>query len=410
MGRRRGLRLVRWNVLVSRVPTRIGISTPFAARIGERLRAKGLVSGRPTAAEGRGPANTLESSGNSCGSSSDDVADNDDPGSWCETWWELRECHCKSWFCPKCAKRMGYALRRRVVEVVNTFQAVAMISLTVDRTLFRNAQEAYEWVRGKHGIGLLIKNLRRKGWLDSARYIWFIEFQKAGWPHWHILVDAKYVPAALVYELWGKLRPAGIEQVPGRPPFGKVDVSAGKFLNGAHAANYGTKYVIKEPREGWPDWVWEFEGRVAHYGVSRGFWGTAGRRCATAGPEVVAVPHPAECFCEDCREGRDVATGKARRPVRTIRERVARCGRGTMLFRVRGEWDADGDKVCEDRFLVGISGRGFPEVCGMAVVEARPVGMVRLNRAEVRRVWTEFCGLPGVVDKFDRSLCSWVPF
>ena len=130
----------------------------------------------------------------------------------------------------------------------------------------------------------------------------------------------------------------------------------------------------------------------------------------TSGPEVTAVPHPADCFCEQCREGVDAATGKVRRPVRTIRERVARCGRGTMLFRVRGAWNADGEKVHEDRVLVGISGKGFQELCGVAGVLPGPVGMVQLTRGYVRRVWTEFCRLPDVVDKFDRSVCDWVPF
>ena len=286
---------------------------------------------------------------------------------------------------------MGYRLRRRVAAVLKTFERVLMISLTVDRTLFPNAQAAYEWVRRKHGIGLLVKNLRRKGWVESGRYIWFLEFQKAGWPHWHVFVDAKYIPAGLVYEVWGKLRPPGIDQVDGRPPFGKVDVSPGsKFQDSEHAANYGTKYVIKEPREGWPEWVWEFEGRVARYGVSRGFWGDTAQRRAVVATEVVAVPHGEDCFCEECRAGRDVATGKERRTMRTIRERVARCGEGSVLFRRDWVQRDDGKWESRGRRYLGYSRESLDRLCSVAGVSVGPGGEAVLQVGHVMRVWIEF--------------------
>ena len=41
-----------------------------------------------------------------------------------------------------------------------------------------------------------------------------------------------------------------------------------------HAARYATKYLVKTPDLGWPEWVMQMgrENRVPRYGVSRGFW------------------------------------------------------------------------------------------------------------------------------------------
>ena len=304
---------------------------------------------------------------------------------------------------------MGYALRRRVVEVVKTFTAVAMITLTVDRTLFRNAQDAYEWVRDHHGIGRLVQNLKRKGWIKSGRYIWFLEFQKGGWPHWHVLVEAKYVPAGLVYELWGKLRPLGIERVEGRPPFGKVDVSAGKFESGEHAANYATKYVIKEPRDGWPEWVWEFEGRVARYGVSRGFWGEGKGRLVCSAADEGVIPHAPECFCEECREGKEEATGKRKREGRTIRERVKGCGFGTALVRLRTAYNAVGEAVRVEREYVAVTTLSFQKLCEAYSLDPWE-GRARLGRYQLRKIKEEFVGHGLEMEEFDRGLAVYVPF
>ena len=94
--------------------------------------------------------------------------------------YELRQCRCKNWFCPECAKRMGLALRRRAVEAIKRFAGVLIFPCTVDRTLFRNAQEAYEWVREHHGIGRLVQNLKRRGSVMSGRYFWVLDSKKLG--------------------------------------------------------------------------------------------------------------------------------------------------------------------------------------------------------------------------------------
>jgi len=360
-----------------------------------------------TAAGRRSPF--LDSSGNCCNKPSKavgevvpdgvvDVADR----------WELAKVRCKSWFCPECAKWQGLRLRRRLLEIVKGWSDVRMISVTVDQTLFPNAQAAYEWVREHRGISVLIQGLKRRG-LITGKYLAVLEFQnleKGGWPHWHILVEAGFIDVYQVSELWGKLRPKGIERVGKRPMFGTCHIR--RFDGKEHGVNYATKYLIKEPKDGWPDWVLCFEGRVARYSCSRGLWGVGHSKPR---PEVdyVGVPHAATCFCESCRAGIDSATGKQRRKARTVEERVQRCGVGSLLFRVRVGFDADGEPVRTEREYLGFCRRGFGELCGVAGVEERRSGRVALGVAEFRRVRGDFFEC-SVAEKFDRTMFDYVPF
>jgi hypothetical protein len=268
-----------------------------------------------------------------------------------------------------------------------------MLHLTVDPTLFGSGLDAYQWVRQHRGIGGLVRNLKRKGVVLSGRYFCVIEFhnvEHGGWPHWHILVEASFVDVYLLQVLWGRLRPKGIPLVKGRPPFGIVRVTAGReFTNRAHAANYATKYVIKPPKDGWPQWVREFDGRIPRYSASRGFWGTSKRQRGD-GPEKIGPPHPPECFCEQCREGINPETGEMRRRRRTIAERVAGCGKGTMLFCVRTRFDEDGELVEKSSAFVGHSMLGIEALCQQANLEPAANGRAYVNRYEMKRVVGEF--------------------
>jgi hypothetical protein len=53
-------------------------------------------------------------------------------------------------------------------------------------------------------------------------------------------------------------------------------ISAPKFADAVHAARYATKYLIKAPSEGFPDWVMDMgdETRIRRYSASKGFWET----------------------------------------------------------------------------------------------------------------------------------------
>jgi hypothetical protein len=116
---------------------------------------------------------------------------------------------------------------------------------------------------------------------------------------------------------------------PDRPPFGFVFFSAPKFTSAAHAANYATKYVMKAPRQGWPDWVLDRRGHTRRYWTSRGFWGGGARRGMRPEGEAGA----------QSEEGGDERVQRERS---TIRERLKKCGRHSLLFRVRESYDDDG--------------------------------------------------------------------
>lgn len=294
--------------------------------------------------------------------------------------YEIRSCRCKSWFCSECAKWMGFAMRRKLVEVLKGWKSILLVTLTVDPTLFDSSEAAYRWVRERFGISVLMRTLKRYGFI-TGRYVWFLEFQKNGWPHWHIIVESKFIPGAFLAEQWGKLRPKGIELVPGRPLFGKVDIQSRKFKGPEHAANYGTKYLIKEPEYGWPEWVMDFAGRLSRYGVSRGFWGESDVKRKSRVSLGSDSPHPDTCFCEDCREGIDARTGKPRREGVTPRERIAKCATKSMLVRTIHEY-RPGFGFSKRREVIGISGVGARELCDRFGIEweRRGGGVVPLGQ------------------------------
>lgn len=272
-----------------------------------------------------------------------------------EEQWEVRACSCRNWFCPDCAERMGYSLRRKLAEALKDWDSILMITLTVDQMLFSGPCEAYEWVRSHFGIGRLVRDMKRLGLVGSGRYFSVIEFQENGWPHWHILIESRFILHSEIERLWGRLRPPGIAREPGRPLFGICRFSARSFKSPEHAANYSTKYLVKEPKHGWPNWVLDFEGRVARYSRSRNFWPSDTRRSSSK-PDVVGVAHSVGCFCQVCREGINSETGKPRRQLRTIRERTARCGQGSILMRYRRKLLPDGGYE-RSRECVGFSPR-----------------------------------------------------
>ncbi len=220
--------------------------------------------------------------------------------------YELRACGCRSWFCPNCCRTLGMGLRKRVVKAVEKWQSVMMFTLTFDPELFEGPEECYRYARKKRVVAILIRRLAEKGFLHSKQYFAVWEYHKSGWPHIHLLVDASFVPFETVCEIWNRNRPKEAGAVKeGRPGFGGVRFSAPKFSSKAHAANYATKYLIKAPEEGWPEWVMWFEGQIHRYSTSRGFFQDGPKFKGGEEIETAMVPHGLSCFCEVCREACD---------------------------------------------------------------------------------------------------------
>lgn len=190
---------------------------------------------------------------------------------------EVAKCGCDCWYCEDCCERKGYNLRAGLIPALEKFRNIMMLTLTVDPELFESPRDAYEHIMDERGIGILIRRLSAGGHLHSKRFFYVVEFQKdTEFPHFHVLIDASFVPKNEVEEIWGRLRPTEAGPVdPGRPAFGITRFSVRHFEDGPlHAARYATKYLVKMPQNGFPHWVMQMGGdrRVPRYGVSRPFW------------------------------------------------------------------------------------------------------------------------------------------
>lgn len=192
------------------------------------------------------------------------------------TRYELAKCGCDCWYCEDCCERKGYNLRNELIGALDSFQNLLMITLTIDPELFDSHEEAYFYLRENRCISVLMQGLDRLGHLNSRKYFYVLEFQESGNPHYHLIVDAKRIPHGDLLAEWSKNRPVD-KPTPeaNRPPFGLVWISKRHFAGGAlHAARYATKYLVKVPEYGWPDWVLKLgsDKRVPRYGASRKFW------------------------------------------------------------------------------------------------------------------------------------------
>lgn len=203
---------------------------------------------------------------------------------------ELHEFHiakagCDCWYCPDCCERRGFNLRARLIPVLAKFKALMMVTLTIDPELFASERDAYFHVRQERGVSRLVRELLRRGHLHSERYFCVLEFQEdTKFVHYHLLLDASFVPKKAIDKAWSRLRPKSAGEVaPNRPAFGMTRFSKRQFEGGAlQAARYATKYLVKVPEYGWPSWVVELGSkcRVPRYSTSRGLWGESRRKPA----------------------------------------------------------------------------------------------------------------------------------
>jgi len=154
-------------------------------------------------------------------------------------------CGCRT--CPDCGPRSGWALRQALLAKAKDFRRPALLTLTVDREEFASPEAAHTYISDKGRIRLLLRRLA------LTRWVWVLEFQKKtgdGWPHWHILVDLAEAPGGRVdlerawhfwRDTWG---------------IGGLDLQCRKkFGDPAHAVLYITKYLQKQPHQGYPLWV-----------------------------------------------------------------------------------------------------------------------------------------------------------
>ncbi len=281
----------------------------------------------------------------------------DSPASWehLNTVIELKPCWCRKWFCKHCGPRMGTKLKNELLFVLRQFSGVFGVTLTIDPKLFKTPQAAWAYVTSKRLISRFVRELRRRGFLPTNRWFCVCEFQaETNMPHWHLVLETGFVPYGDLVEVWSSYRPAdapSIERVTkenykGREPgFGSVRFS--KDHGAERACYYVAKYFCKWPTEGYPQWVYDRQGRLPKYSHSRGFFSEN--------------LHSDECFCRVCKgetksdeaailrkKPKPIATveddqaaiadrfkaPRRRQSFATVGERIERCAQSTTVVQV----------------------------------------------------------------------------
>ena len=302
---------------------------------------------------------------------------------------EIRSCNCRCRLCKDCGPVMGYQLRRELIPRLGRWASTMLITVTVDQSLFANPEGAYRYVRDNRLVGRLVRELRKRKLIaEHGEYFAVVEFhKKGGWPHWHILVDARFIDHGTVGAVWDRFRPGGVARVEGRPGFGFVFLRSRGFGSSEHAANYASKYLVKGPGGDWPEWVLDYDGRIALYSASRGFWGRKPKRVEA--PVCVAVPHPDTCFCEVCCGAGEGDRKASRHDRKTVRERLRGCGVGSILVVVRETVGVGGGKCKRWVRYWGRSDRSVGEL-GRRIGREPERHRIRLVNSEAARVMDAF--------------------
>lgn len=259
-------------------------------------------------------------------------------------------CGCR--LCRECGSMLGRKLRGRLHEKAALFKSPRMLSLTVDLkgTItgkgFASGEEAHRYVTAGRFIAKLMSKLGIRVW------VWVLEFQRNGNPHWHVLFDAsELVGGRFDYDAawrWWRDR----WQVGGWKASGKAD----EFKSPEHALNYITKYVVKEPESGYPDWVWDVERRAVRFvGASK----AVGRLVRAEDP--ADVDQGEEVEQEDQGE-----ESESERKVLTYRQRVGLCHRSVKALRHR--LSADGVESWEFVGGLGVRWEGLVLMIAAGVV------------------------------------------
>ncbi|WP_085755019.1 hypothetical protein [Sedimentisphaera salicampi] len=208
-----------------------------------------------------------------------------------------------------------------------------METLTVDPELFSNPKDAYLYVMENRCVSVTTQDLYRWGYLATRRYFYVIEWQKdTQMPHFHVLYDSKYISWNAILYSWGKHRPKDAGEVKeNRPRFGTVLHSAPNFKDPAYAGRYATKYLIKTPKEGFPEWVLDMgkERRIRRYSASRGFWG--------------------ETSSKSNNDNKD----KRKNQQKSYRERINGCGQTVNFFQLLVTTDIKTGEVEQNRKWLG---------------------------------------------------------
>jgi len=232
------------------------------------------------------------------------------PGNEHGAYFEVSKCRCQSWFCPDCCQVMGYNLRAKLIPVLRTFDGLIMVTLTVDPLLFHDPKTAYIYIQDRRCLSRTTQDLDRGGYVFTRRYFYVVEWQKdTEQAHFHVLLDSQFIPVHALNASWSKHRPHTAGPVlANRPDFGFCFCSVPNFEGGfEHAARYATKYLIKAPEHGFPNWVLDMgsDRRIRRFSASRGLWGHPTKQYVKD-PDLKPIPRPKRSYhqkLEICGQG-----------------------------------------------------------------------------------------------------------
>ena len=243
-----------------------------------------------------------------------------------------------------------------------------MVTFTVDPTLFPDPKTAYLYTRDNRCLSVTSQDLDRANLLFTRSYFYVIEWQKmTEQAHYHVLYDSKRIAWSVLLDSWSKHRPPDAGPVRGRrPAFGTVHFNAPKFGQAVHAARYATKYLIKFPEHGFPDWVLDMgkERRIRRYGVSHRFWGTTSRRRSQPKRRRIIKP-------------------------KTYRERIATCGDSINVFEMNQFVDKETGEILTKPLWIGqmdVDGSVIDNLYDPGNPERRRRSLLATSPAQVERI------------------------
>ena len=175
---------------------------------------------------------------------------------------EIKQQGTGSWLDPLSVRGLSARLASRLIERCRGHRGL-FVTLTYDRTGetydgggFDSSLACYRAAQDEQHVPLFLRKVSRYlGESLTGRWICKLEFQKGGWPHWHIIIlDVPKIPHDQLKRMWNK---------------GHVDVRRMSPKN----IRYVTKYTCKGGDL--PAWLLAERSRaVKIIRVSPGFWNT----------------------------------------------------------------------------------------------------------------------------------------
>lgn len=173
-------------------------------------------------------------------------------------------------FTPTAGKR----LRRYIDNYYDDFSG--MVTLTYGRDFPTDGKVVKQHLKN------FFERLRRIGWLEEYSLVWWLEFQKRGAPHIHMLVT-DWLSKSFVSKAWA--------EVSGAPLSSSTRCEA--LRDPDKAGDYAAKYAAKSDQKDVPD---------GYTDVGR-FWGRRGRKPEKGSiiPKDVAaaIPGPARTYLRE---------------------------------------------------------------------------------------------------------------